>query len=781
MVDDTETMDVDGEVLSREPKSSRPWLALITEAEKAFKSYQDKCDGIDKRFADLDRMAEVLRDREFQLFWANVQVLGPSIYSRPPVPVVVPRFKDRRPLPRTASEMLERCAISAFDSGDIDSVMREIRDDLNISARGAAWLRYETREDSDTDAERVCIEHLDRKDFLHEPARKWAEVDWVARRGWLTKKEMRKRFRKTSGDAYQDAAYNVRKDDRNNGAADNSRKAGVWEIWCKSQNKVVWVTEGVEVVLDEDEPHLKLEGFFPCPKPAYATTQRRSLIPVPDYLFYKDQIEEINDLTDRIHALADAVQVKGFYPAGTPEIGDAIEAALKNYDNTRVVVPVSNWAAFGNTAPKDTIVWLPTDMVVATITQCVELRRQLIDDVYQITGLSDIMRGQTAASETATAQQLKSQYGSIRIRDKQEELVRIARDITRISAEIMAENFSEETLLKMSQLELPTEKDLAAQVEQIQAQAQQQAQAAAQEQIQQQLAELQQDPEALAMAQQNPQQVQQIQAQIQEQATAQAMAEAQPQIEEVMSQPSVEAVIKFLRDNKLRPFVLDIETDSTIQPDEDAAKQRANEFITAIGGLLAQAIPAVKAVPQTAGLMAQTLKYAASQFRAGREMDTAIDEFADQMAQMAGQQQGNPEAEAAQAQMQAEQQRMQMEMQMKQAEIEGRQQEAQLKAQIEQQKAQAEIEAKAIEAQTKQAESDAKLQQITAQMERDAQKGALELQKLQMEIERMQVDAALKVTTANQQAEQSERAFEQKSALAAQQAAQKQQQAQERP
>ena len=35
--------------------------------------------------------------------------------------------------------------------------------------------------------QKVCIEHLDRSDFCHEPARKWSEVGWVAGGFWMTK------------------------------------------------------------------------------------------------------------------------------------------------------------------------------------------------------------------------------------------------------------------------------------------------------------------------------------------------------------------------------------------------------------------------------------------------------------------------------------------------------------------------------------------------------------------------------------------------------------------
>lgn len=80
-----------------------------------------------------------------------------------------------------------------------------------------------------------------------------------------------------------------------------TRKTGVWEVWSRQHDLVVWVTEGAQKTLDEGPPHLKLSGFFPCPRPAYGTLQRRSLVPVPDVVFYRDQLEEINDLTRRIH------------------------------------------------------------------------------------------------------------------------------------------------------------------------------------------------------------------------------------------------------------------------------------------------------------------------------------------------------------------------------------------------------------------------------------------------------------------------------------------------
>lgn len=758
---------------SVEPKSARAWWNLIVDAEKTFDEYQAKADSIDKLYADLGKLANVTRDRQFQLFWANIQVLGPSIYARPPVPVVVPKFKDRRPLYRVASELMERCSMVAFDLSDINSVMMLLRDDLTIVGRGSPWVRYETKGESDTESERVCIEHKDRKDFLHEPARNWLEVGWVAGASYLSKREMRQRFRKTSGDVYKEAAYAVRKEDRDNGAADNRLKAKVWEIWSKTEDRVVWVSEGCEKLLDDDKPHLKLEGFFPCPRPAYATVQRRSLIPVPDMVYYKDQLEEINDLTTRIHALSDSLQVKGFYMAGG-EIGEAVEAAMKLNDPGKVMVPVSNWAALGSNTG-DPIIWLPIDMIATTVAGLVELRRQIIDDVYQIMGLSDIMRGSTEAAETLGAQQLKSQYGSVRIRDKQGELVRVARDLVRIAAEIMAENFSKKTLLEMSQMEIPTDADIKRQVEEATAQAEQQ--------FQQQLEQGQQqaisNPETAQQIQADPEAAQQQAAQMAQQLQQQIMGQLQPHIEKLEATPTVEAVMQFLKDNKIRSFVLDIETDSTIQPDEQAEKQSRMELMGVLAQVIAQFAPLLQMSPAMAPMFGELVKFAMAPYRVGRQLEGVIDDAIEQAVQQAQQPQPNPEAEA-----------MKADQEIKKAELQQRQQEAQMRGQIEMQKAQMDAQSKLAEMQGRQQENDAKLAQIQAQMERDAQKGTLEMQKLQMEIEakkqelairreEAQIDAAvtqqqaqIQQNAAAQQATQSERSFEQQSALAAQKAAQ---------
>ena len=599
-----------------EPKKAKAWLNLLQESEDAFEKWNSHCDNIDKQYASLERLAMMGRDKEFQMFWANAEVIKPSIYAKPPTPVVVPKFKDRRPVYQAASELMERCAVVAFDLAHIDELMKLLRDDLALIDRGVAWCRYESGDgEGYYNHEKVCIDFKHRRDFLHSISRNWPEVTWVAAASYLTRGEARKRFKKSSDDEYQKAEYRVDKDSREVGGADNRERAKFWEVWSRSEKRVLWVAHGCELILDEDDPHLELEGFFPCPKPAYGTVQRGSLIPVPDVLQYKDQLDELNLLTGRIHALSDALEAKGFYPAGGAELGDAVQAAIKAKTPGRMLVPISNWAAFGGS--KEVIIWLPIDMIAQTITALVALRKQVIEDIYQIMGLSDIMRGATDPNETLGAQQLKTQYGSTRIRDKQQELVRIARDLVRISTEIITEKFDAVTMIEMSQTQLPTQAMVMSQMAQVQRQMQIQ---------QQQAGQMMQMPQAQQIAQQKPEMAQQVMQQFQ-----QMQQQGMDTIAKLREKPTIEQVLTFIKDQRMKCFVLDIETDSTIMADENAEKEKRTEFIQVLGGLITQLSAMITAEPKTAEFAGEIIKFATAPFRAGRQLDGAIDDLVNQM------------------------------------------------------------------------------------------------------------------------------------------------------
>jgi hypothetical protein len=739
-----------------EPKSAKAWLNLLLESEDAFEIWNTRCDEYDRQYANIERLAQRERDREFQMFWANCEVLKPSIYAKPPIPVVVPKFKDRRPVYQQASEVMERCCNVAFDLARINDLMLLVRDDLSMTSRGVAWCRYESGgSKSDYDHEKVCIDFKGRRDFLHSISRNWREVTWVAAASYLTRSQARERFKEYSDDAYQQAEYKVDKDSKEIGGADNRERAKFWEIWDKGSRRVVWVAEGVEDILDEDDAHLDLQNFFPCPKPCYGTVQRGSLIPVPDVMQYKDQLFEINMLTGRIHALSDALQVKGFYPAGGGEAADAIQTALRLNSPSEVMVPISNWAAFGQS--KEIILWMPIDQIAQTILHLVTLRKQIIEDIYQIMGLSDIMRGATDPNETLGAQQLKTQYGSTRIRDKQQEMVRFARDLVEITSEIITEKFNKVTIIEMSQTQLPTKEMQTRKAQQLERQLQQSMMQMQQIQQQQQMAppaqQLGEEPTAAAPPDPSAQIQKQIQGLVVE-------------LQKLDQEPTTDQVFKFLKDNRAKSFVLDIETDSTIMADENAEKQRRTEFVGMLATLLPQLSAMMTAAPETAQFCTDILKFSTAPYRAGRVLEGSIDELAELMKQKGQQGQGeDPTTAQHRILLQIEQmkqetikQKNKADILLKMKEMEQKDQHKQLELENERQIKGAELASKQNDAQGK-----AQVQNLKAMENREAhqahmmensQKMALDRQKAEVAMRIKQQDAVNKANERQQAAQQ---------------------------
>lgn len=461
------------------------WLDIIGRYERDFGPWETRVSKIWDIYID-DRKGS--KRRKMALLWANISLWQPAIYARLPEPNVSRRFSDADPVARVASIMLERCLITASDQNGLNDKLLKVRDDFLLGARGTAWARYEAEfepigmeelpaddpyrmasETGDDEAlkgleapERIAAEHVRYdyvhwRDFGHTQARYWDEVTAVWRRTYLMKSELEKRF---GAELAGQCALDHSRDDRGQFMPEHARKATVYEIWDKATRKVYFIAKGCPEPLEVVDPYLKLEGFWPCPKPAYGTLGTDNLIPVPDYVYYQDQCEEIDDLTARIGKLTEALKLVGFYPKGDDTSGTAqIEKALRpGVENVMLAVP--SYAAFAEKGGVNQISWLPVEQVVKVLEGCIKLRRELKDNLHEVSGLSDVMRGATDADETASAQNLKSQWGQTRLKDRQKVIAEFVKELLRIGGEIMADRFQPETLLRMSNLKLPSRADL---------------------------------------------------------------------------------------------------------------------------------------------------------------------------------------------------------------------------------------------------------------------------------------------------------------------------------
>lgn len=615
------TADIEGATgeNSDAAKEARRWIAEIDRAEKWREPYRKRAKLITRLYRNqqADEQGRDSNRRKFALLWSNIQTLGPAVYARPPQCVVTRRYKDADPVGRYASEVLERGVNFGIDEYDFDDQMKLARDSYLLVGQGQLWVRYVPHEaaapaqvttadepeqitndaataEAPPYAEALC-DQLDFDEWGYQPARKWKAVGYVYRFAYLTRRECIKRFgRKIGGKVPLD--YGPQTDDGQDGEAkERVKRAAIVEIWDKTTGNVIWISRSwPHGPLDKRPDPLSLKDFFPCPRPLMATTPQDKYIPVPDYVYYQDQAEEVDEITARIALLVDALRMVGVHDA---EYGTTLANAFNGRQNE--LIPVQNWAMLQDKGgAKGIIEWFPIADVITTLTGCFEARGRILEDVYQITGISDIIRGATDPNETATAQGLKSQWGSLRVRDRQKELARFARDALRLKAEIIAKKFPIATLRAMTDVKLLTQaekeqtKQLQAAYQSVAAQSQQ-----------------------LGVQPPPPPQI-------------------PPETMRAMELPTWEEVDGLLKNDALRTFRVDVETDSTIEPNETEEKQRRVEFAQAIGGLIGAATPAVQAAPQLAPLVGETIKFVARGFRVGREMEDVIERVFDQIAQM---------------------------------------------------------------------------------------------------------------------------------------------------
>ena len=447
------------------------WVDEINMAEKEQKKFHESARRVVRKFLD-DRDAVESGNKWFNIFNTNVNIMEASLYANIPTVDVSRKFTDMDDdVARVAAIILQRCIQQDMSEPDcdFDQVMRQAVSDRLIPGLGQAWLRLETETEDQppledgtvpTDEEgnplqriahqEVCIDYVFWEDFLWSPCRVWAERRWVARRVPMTRDALVKRFGKEKADKVpMDYAPSSKESDSSTPKNVILKRAAIYEVWDRESKKVLWVSKGCDQILDEKDDPLGLDNFEPCPKPLFANITTSNCMPKPDYAMLQDQYTELDSVNNRISLLLVACKVVGVYDRSA----DGIQRMLtEGYDN--ILIPVDNWAMFAEKGGvKGQVDWLPLDVVALALEKLTTHREIIKQQIYELTGISDIVRGASKASETLGAQELKGKFAAVRIQKLQDEVTRFAETILQIKGDILVKHFDPMVLAKMSNIE----------------------------------------------------------------------------------------------------------------------------------------------------------------------------------------------------------------------------------------------------------------------------------------------------------------------------------------
>jgi len=592
------------------------WIAQLDAEEKAHAAWRKQGREADKQYRD-DEKTSKTDASAYPLFWSTIKVEHAAVYAERPKPDVRRRWSDMQGPQKTIAQCIERALLYAIDDEMFDDPCHRAVDDFLVRGLGCAKVVYHAEtgtrpvtvpglgtpvmapmldEESGEPGEApeaappeapmtedyiktqsVSVEFVPWDRVRWEPCTAWGRQDWTSFDVPMRLSEIRSTYPNAK------LAKEIVKDTGGESSGENNLPQAlqkysqvyiVHEIWCRTTKKIYVVSKAVEGLIDSWDDQLKLKKFFPCPMPMFANLESAQCSPMPDWYFGRRQFKYVNTVTTRMERLTEQLKDVGFYDASLGELSELMNAQ----DGT--LKPITDLLARLDTqagrATFDSIICKQDNSTKIVVLQKLsELRDQKKEEIYEIFGIADILRGASKATETATAQTIKGQWASIRLSTKQQAMGAWFRGLFRIMAEIFAEHFTAEQLFAMTGIQL--------------------------------------DDQMMAM----------------------------------------------LRDDELRCYAIDVETDSFAAQDEEADKQASLEMVKAVSDALNTLMPAVANGMLPADLVKEMILVVARSFKSGRALEDQLEQLTGTVQQMQGMQQQAQQGQQAAQQMQGQMQQLQ--------------------------------------------------------------------------------------------------------------------------
>ena len=586
------------------------WHIELENADKTEEDWRRRSRKVVERYRD-ERNVDaygVGAEKKFNILWANTETLKGALFAKMAKPDVRRRFPDNNPVTKDIARVLERTLDYANDVYNANKPIEAALEDYLLPGRGVVWVVYDPVfvkemveiEQINEFGERVIIEieeervaeqrcyfdYVHWEDYRENPAKRPEDVNWKARRHLWTRDQLKEKGFSSVNDIPLNWSPDT--DENNYEAEEVFKRAEIWEIWDRVKEKRYYVVKGYDKVIRVDDDPYELEGFYPTPTPMLAVRTNDTSVPIPEFTLYQDQAEELDRVTSRISNLIEGLKRRGVYDASVPELSHLANAGDNDF------IPSENFSLLAQKGGLAGVFQQEDISPISMVLQGLYTQRtQILEIIYEITGISDLLRGNTKASETATAQQLKAQFGSMRMRKRQEEIERYIRDLFRIKAEIVAEHYEPEMLQAITGIEVTPE------------------------------------------------------------------------------------MVQIMRDDKLRAYNIDVETDSTVFSDENAEKQTRIEFLQTMGSYLEKAIAISNANPLLTPIAFQSLRFLVGAWKVGRDFEEVIDQTEQSiMQQMQQQMQAPPQPseneKITQAKIQGELMREKMKQEGKLADIQAK-------------------------------------------------------------------------------------------------------------
>lgn len=453
-------------------QSQKVWLQRISREETTHEKFRNRSRDVEKIFrSDPEESVYV------PLYWSVVGVEHVGVYSNQPVPDVRPRNDPQNPLYRSIATIIRRGLSYCIDHPSFDKAMHRSIDDFLAMGLGTLRVKVDSEMSKETTEEPIMAEQQTPQgvqqvevgtrpkqvDVVGDQTIRWEYVPW-ARFGWepcndfkhcgwiyfrhrMTMLQIKKRFGRT---------ISASKDEHDRQGDPNNWKQStfdIYEIWDKTKKEVVFMAKGESELIEVREDPLKMLDFWPIPDMMMTNLPSEELIPQADYDYIEHYDRELNRLQERRQNLLEGIKAAGAYDAGVPELKGILELE----DNQ--MLPIQNMLARMQTAGgAKEFVWFQPIIEKLQALEIISQQIQLIKaQVDEILGISDIVRGVTKASETATAQEIKGRWVGVRLTRKRETVIYTVKQMMRMMSQLLVSHITPDNLQRITQMPITEE------------------------------------------------------------------------------------------------------------------------------------------------------------------------------------------------------------------------------------------------------------------------------------------------------------------------------------
>jgi hypothetical protein len=404
---------------------------------------------------------------------SNTTILLPSLFSKSPKPDIRAQSDSTNPFIDQGCTILEKLSEVILETSDSFEAIKAAVLEVLLPGRGTCRIRWDPivevtqvpdpmnpavmTEQYEKLLDRLYLEHVYWEDFTYEQTACWRDTGWVAFRHLMTEETFMMHFGEEpvvqqwvaagkKNEIFRWTDKTAGRSREGNNVPNNSEnlqdvilKAMVWEYWDKAAREVIWISNDMGgFVLRTSPDPMGLTNFFPCPRPLVAITTTDQQLPIPEYTIYQDLAVEVDSISDRIDAIVKRIKVVGAYDGAQ----DSLKEILRQEDGNMMSV---NGLDINFDLSKH--IWmLPLNELIQALQILYQSRNESKQAMYEVTGISDIVRGQTRASETLGAQQMKTQFAALRIEDRKRSVEFFSQHLVELICEVVAKHFSPESI-----------------------------------------------------------------------------------------------------------------------------------------------------------------------------------------------------------------------------------------------------------------------------------------------------------------------------------------------